>query len=280
LKDKSRVKTIIIYCVLILTSFIMIYPFIWSFTASFKTSAQIYSGNPLDLIPNPFTLENYKKACTLLPFHRFLFNSLMLSFVVPVITIIISSMAAYAFARLRFKGRDFIFLAFLAVIMLPGHITLIPRYILMRVLGWINTYTALIIPPVFSGNLVFNIFFMRQFFLSIPRELEDAALIDGCSRFQVWWKIIMPNSKAGIATIAIVSFKFQWNSFLWPNVVINDYLKMPIQVGLSYFKSNVGTNWSMLMAGTVLSIIPIILIFIFLQRYFISGALTSGLGGK
>jgi len=280
LKDKSRVKTIIIYCVLILISFIMIYPFMWSFSASFKTSAQIYSGNPLDLIPKPFTLENYKQACTLLPFHRFLFNSLMLSFVVPVITVIISSMAAYAFARMRFKGRDFIFLAFLAVMMLPGHITLIPRYILMRVLGWINTYTALVIPPIFGGNLVICIFFMRQFFFSIPRELEDAALIDGCSRFQVWWKIIMPNSKAAIATIAIVSFKFQWNSFLWPNVVINDYLKMPITVGLSYFYGNVETRWALLMAGTVLSIIPVILIFIFLQRYFISSALTSGLGGK
>jgi multiple sugar transport system permease protein len=258
----------------------MIYPFIWSITASFKTSAQIYNGNPLDLIPRPFTVENYIRAWNLLPFDRFIANSMLMSTVVPLISVFLSSMAGYAFARLRFKGRDTIFLILLGVMMLPGHITLIPRYSLMRWLGWINTYWALIIPSIFSAALVFNIFFMRQYFLGIPKELEEAALIDGCSRFKLWWKIIMPNAKPAIATIAIISFKFQWNSFLWPNVVINDFLKMPLQVGLTYLQSNVETRWDVLMAGAAISIIPIILVFLFFQRYFISSVLNSGMGGK
>ncbi|PKP57636.1 carbohydrate ABC transporter permease [Candidatus Atribacteria bacterium HGW-Atribacteria-1] len=258
----------------------MIYPFVWAITASFKTSAQIYSGNPLDLVPKPFTLENYRNAWGLLPFHRFLLNSLIVSIVVSVVSIVISSMAAYSFARLRFKGRDILFLVLLGVMMLPGHITLIPCYALMRMLGWINTYFALIIPPIFNASLVFNIFFMRQYFLGIPKELEEAALLDGCSRFRVWWKIIIPNSKPAIATIAIISFKQAWNSFLWPNVVINDYMKMPIQVGLTYIQSSNEPRWAIAMAGTTTAIIPMILIFIFFQRYFISGVLTSGLGGR
>lgn len=277
---KTTKRKVILYIILILTSFIMIYPFIWSITASFKTSAQIYNGNPLDLIPRPFTVENYIRAWNLLPFDRFIANSMLMSTVVPLISVFLSSMAGYAFARLRFKGRDTIFLILLGVMMLPGHITLIPRYSLMRWLGWINTYWALIIPSIFSAALVFNIFFMRQYFLGIPKELEEAALIDGCSRFKLWWKIIMPNAKPAIATIAIISFKFQWNSFLWPNVVINDFLKMPLQVGLTYLQSNVETRWDVLMAGAAISIIPIILVFLFFQRYFISSVLNSGMGGK
>jgi multiple sugar transport system permease protein len=261
-------------------SVVMIYPFVWSITASFKTTAQIYSGNPLDLVPKPFTLENYRQALGLLPFHRFFLNSLIVSTIVTVVSIVISSMAAYPFARLRFKGRDILFLLLLGVMMLPGHITLIPRYVLMRMLGWINSYFALIIPPIFDASLVLKIFFMRQYFLGVPKELEEAALLDGCSRFGVWWKIIMPNSKPAIATIAIISFKGVWNSFLWPNVVINDYMKMPIQVGLTYLQSSNEPRWGIMMAGATIAITPMILIFIFFQRYFISSVLTTGLGGR
>lgn len=280
MRRKAATKITGLYIVLAFTAIIMIYPFLWAITASFKTSAQLYSGNPLALIPRPFTLKNYIDTWTVLPFYRFLLNSALLSIIVPTASIILSSMAAYSFARLRFKGRDMVFLMLLGIMMMPGHITLIPNYVLMRMLGWINKYIALIIPPIFGASLVFNIFFMRQYFLGIPKELEESAIIDGCSRLGIWWKIIMPNAKPAIATIAIISFKNEWNAFLWPNVVINDYLKMPIQVGLSYFKSNVGSNWGMLMAGTSLAIIPLIIIFLIFQRYFISGMLTSGLTGK
>jgi ABC-type glycerol-3-phosphate transport system permease component len=280
MKRKKRISTVILYIVLIFLAVIMIYPFVWSVTASFKTNQQIYGGNPLDLIPKPFTINNYKRVLELLPFGRFLLNSMFLATVVPAISIILASMAAYAFARLEFKGRDFIFMLLLGVMMLPGHVTLIPRYALMIKLGWVNRYIALIIPAIFSASLVFKIFFMRQHFLSIPRELEEAALIDGCSQWGVWWNIMMPNSKPALAALAIIGFKTEWNSFLWPNVVINDFMKMPIQVGLTYLQSNAQSSWDILMAGTTIAIVPVILIFICFQQYFMAGSLTSGMGGR
>ncbi len=280
MKVKIRPDQVVLYVVLVLLAAIMIYPFVWSVTASFKTNRQIFSGNPLNLIPHPATLDNYRQAFALMPFGRFLLNSAMLAIVVPAASILIGSMAAYAFARMDFAGRDFIFLALLGVMMMPGHITLIPRFALVRKLGWINKYTALIIPAIFSGQLVFNIFLMRQHFLSVPKELEEAALIDGCSRWGVWWKVVMPNSRPAIATLAIIGFKSEWNSFLWPNIVINDYMKMPIQVGLSCLQSNMRTGWDVLMAGTTIAIIPLIIIFLCFQRFFISGVMTSGMGGR
>ena len=143
-------------------------------------------------------------------------NSLFLATVVPSASIVVASMAAYSFARLEFRGRDLVFMLLLGVMMLPGHVTLIPSYALMRKLGWINKVVALVIPSIFGASLAFKIFFMRQHFLSIPRELEEAALIDGCSRWGVWWRIMMPNSKAALAALAIIGFKNEWNSFLWP----------------------------------------------------------------
>ena len=258
----------------------MIYPYVWSLTASFKTDRQIYNGNPLDLVPDPVIVSNYENALTLVPFGRFLLNSAFLSTVVPLMSIAISTLAAYSFARLRFKGRDLVFLALLGVMMMPGHITLIPNYILMRHLGWINSYLALIVPPVFGGGTVFNTFFLRQFFLGFPKELEEAAIIDGCSRFGVFWRIFLPNAKPALATGAIISFKNEGNAFLWPLVVINDFQKMPIQVGLSYFQTSVNTSWGTLLAGAVLAIVPLVLVFIVFQRYFVSGVLTSGLTGR
>ncbi len=280
MKRKARVSTVILYVILIFLAVIMIYPFVWSVTASFKTSQQIYGGNPLDLIPKPFTLNNYKRVLELLPFGRFLLNSMLLAIVVPAISILLASMAGYAFARLDFKGRDVIFMLLLGVMMVPGHVTLIPRYALMIKLGWVNRYIALIIPAIFSASLVFKIFFMRQSFLGIPRELEEAALIDGCSQWGVWWNIMMPNSKPALAALAIIGFKTEWNSFLWPNIVINDFMKMPIQVGLTYLQSNAQSSWDILMAGTTIAIVPVIIIFICFQQYFMAGSLTSGMGGR
>jgi multiple sugar transport system permease protein len=269
----------IMYLFLLIIAMIMIYPFIWALTASFKMNVQIFNGNPFDLIPKPFTFDNYVRAWTVLPFYRFILNSLMLSLIVPTCIIILSSLSAYSFARLNFKGRDIVFLMLLGVMMMPGHITLIPNYSLMRTLGWINDYKALIIPMIFQGSLVFNIFFMRQYFLAIPKELDEAAIIDGCSRFGVWWRIMIPNARPALATIAILSFVSEWNTFLWPVIVINDYLKMPIQVGVSYFKSNVN-DWGVLMAATSMSIVPLIIVFLAFQKHFIKSMLTSGLSGK
>ncbi|SDE49124.1 multiple sugar transport system permease protein [Paenibacillus sp. UNCCL117] len=279
MKTRQTLIHTVLYAVLIVIALIMIYPFLWAFTASFKTSVQIFNGNPFDLIPKPFTLDNYVRAWTVLPFYRFVLNSLMLSIIVPACIIVLASLAAYSFARLNFKGRDFVFLCLLGVMMMPGHITLIPNYSLMRMLGWINDYRALIVPMIFQGSLVFNIFFMRQYFLAIPKEMDEAAIIDGCSRFGVWWRVIMPNARPALATIAILSFVSEWNTFLWPVIVINDYLKMPIQVGVSYFKANVN-DWGVLMAATTMAIVPLIIVFGVFQKHFIKSMLTSGLSGK
>ncbi len=271
---------VLLYVLLIGMALTTIYPYIWSLTASFKTDRQIYNGNPLDLVPNPFITSNYDRAMTNVPFGRFILNTILISTVVPFFSIVISCLAAYSFARLRFKGRDFIFFALLGVMMVPGHITLIPNYAIVRFLGWINSYTALLIPPIFGSATVFNMFFMRQFFLGFPRELEEAAIIDGCSRLGILRRVLIPNSAPALATIAIISFKDQWNSFLWPLVVINDYNKMPIQVGLSYFQGNINTSWGTLLAGATLSILPLIVVFLIFQRYFVNGMLTSGLTGQ
>lgn len=279
MKARRTLLAAVMYAVLTAIALIMMYPFIWAVTASFKMNTQIFNGNPFDLIPEPFTLQNYARAWTVLPFYRFMLNSLVLSIIVPTCIIILASLSAYAFARLNFKGRDAVFMCLLGVMMMPGHITLIPNYSLMRMLGWINDYKALIIPMIFQGSLVFNIFFMRQYFLSIPKELDEAAIIDGCSRFGVWWRIMMPNARPAIATIAILSFVSEWNTFLWPVIVINDYLKMPIQVGVSYFKANVN-DWGVLMAATSMAIVPLIVVFAVFQNYFIKSMLTSGLSGK
>lgn len=276
----TRINKVALFAFLLILSFVMIYPYIWSLTSSFKTDRQIYNGNPLDMIPSPFITDNYTAALERVPFFRFLANSMFLSLVVPGLSMVISVLAAFAFARLEFKGRNLLFLIVLGTMMLPGHITLIPRFILMRYLGWINSYWALIIPAAFGGMAVFNTFLLRQFFLSFPKELEEAAIIDGCSRWQILWRILLPNSGAALATVAIISFKNEWNAFLWPLVVINDLEKMPIQVGLSFFQNGVSGSWGTLLAGAVMALVPLILVFIVFQRYFISSSVTTGIAGK
>jgi len=277
---KKKAGTIIFYTVMIILSLVMIYPFIWAVTASFKTTAQLYSGNPFDLIPNPFTIYNYERAMQMLPIWRFVINSLFLSTFVPLLQIVLASMAAYSFARLNFKGKNIVFLMLLGTLMVPGHVTLIPNFIIMRVLHWIDQYIALIIPPLVSSQNIFNIFFLRQYFLSIPKDLEDAAIIDGCSRFKVFLNIIIPNAKPALATVAILSFNSKWNEFLWPMIVMNTYEKMPIQVGLSYLQDAVSTNWGELVAGSTIAILPTIIVFLAFQKYFIKTIVNTGLGGQ
>ncbi|KUO74212.1 MAG: hypothetical protein APF77_08610 [Clostridia bacterium BRH_c25] len=281
LKNKEKkLRKLILYIALILVSITMIYPFIWAVSASFKTIQQLFNGNPLDLVPDPARPQNYSDAWNYVPFGRFLLNTMFVSGFVTIAQLIIGSMAGYAFARLNFRGKNIIFMALLGTMMVPGHVTLIPNYVLMRYLDWLNKYQALLIPPVFNGICVTGMFLMRQYFFSIPKELEEAAIIDGCSRIKVFRKIIIPNAKPALATFAIIAFNAQWNAFLWPLIVINDVNKMPVQVGLSYFRGVASTNWGVLLAGTTISIVPVIIVFLLFQKYFVKGMLTSGFGGK
>ncbi len=185
-------------------------------------------------------------------------------------------MAAYAFARLKFKGRDIIFLIYLATLMVPFQVTMIPVFIVMKKLGWINTYQSLILPSVFNA---FGVFLLRQFFLTIPTDLEKAAFIDGASHFTVYLKIILPLSKPALATLGIFSFMASWNSFLWPLIVVRDLERMTLPLGLAIMHGRWVSEWNLIMAGNVISIIPMLMVFILFQKYFLKGLVLSGIKG-
>ena len=279
IKSRKKARSAIYYIFMAIVCLIMIYPFIWSFTASFKPVQQLYTDNPMNLIPNPLTLDNYRRLFEVLPFGRFLVNSLAISIFIPIAMIFIASFTAYALTRLRFPGRSILFIAFIATMMIPSHVTLIPNYKLIVDLKLYNTYTALLLNNVFTAANAFNIFFFRQFFLTIPKELEDAAHIDGSGNMGIYFRIILPNAKPAIATTAILSFRNVWNSFLWPMLVLSDYEKLPLTVGLRYLKEG-EPNWAVLLSGASLSIIPIVIIFLVFQKYFMAISVTAGFGGK
>ena len=214
-----------------------------------------------------------------LPFGKMMINSIFLSITIPIAMIAVASLCAYAITRIEFKGKNILFFAFIATMMIPSHVTLIPNYKIVTEMHLYNTFTALFLSSMFTASNAFNIFFFRQYFLSIPKDLENAAIIDGCSKIGVFFKIILPNAKPAIATTAILSFGNVWNSFLWPMLVINDYDKLPITVGLKYLKEW-ETNWAVLLSGATLSIIPIVIVFIVFQKYFMASTVNSGFGGK
>jgi multiple sugar transport system permease protein len=276
---RKKTYSILYHGLMITLSLLMVYPFIWSAFSSFKHIQQLYSGNPLNILPNPFTIDNYRRLFVILPFGRFIFNSLYLSIGIPIAMIAVASLSAYALTRLEFKGRNILFIAFISTMMVPSHVVLIPNYKTIVDMNLYNTFLALFLTGMFTASNAFNIFFFRQFFLSIPKDLENAAIIDGCSRIRVFFNIILPNSKPAIATTAILSFRSVWNQFLWPMIVINDYEKMTLTVGLKYLK-DWEPNWAVLLAGATLSIIPIIIVFIIFQKQFMTSSMTSGFGGK
>jgi multiple sugar transport system permease protein len=190
--------------------------------------------------------------------------------------VLISSLAAYAFARLRFPGKEALFLVFLGTMMVPIQVTLIPSYLIIQKLHWMDTYQALIVPRLVN---VFGIFLLRQYYQGIPAELDDAAMIDGCSRLGIWWRIILPLSSPGLATLGISVFLFAWNDFLWPLVVTNDPDMRTVQLGLAMFQGRYGTQWTLLMAGTVTATVPTLVVFLIGQRWIIASVAQSGVKG-
>jgi len=279
ISGRYKITRIFYHLFMLLLSAIMIYPFIWSIFSSFKSRTQLYSESSLNILPQPFTLENYKRLFEVLPFGRFIINSVFLSLAIPLTMIAVASLTAYALTRLRFKGRNLLFLLFIATMMVPSHVILIPNYKIIVDMNLYNSYLALFLTNMFTASNAFNIFFFRQFFLSIPADLENAAIIDGCSRIGVFFRIVLPNAKPAVATTAILSFRSIWNAFLWPMLVINDYDKLTLTVGLNYLKET-DPNWAVLLAGASLSIVPIMIVFLVFQKYFMSSGLNSGFGGK
>ena len=261
---------------LIPTALLMLLPFIWMLSTSFKLAGAVFEYPPT-WIPRPLVWQNYPQVTEILPFARFFLNSLVVALSVTALQLLTCSLAAYAFARLRFPGRDALFLGYLGTLMIPGQVVIIPNFILLRMLGWIDTYQALILPAAFSA---FGTFLLRQYFLTIPRELEDAAVVDGASYWQIYSRVILPLSGPALSALAIFTFLAQWNSFLYPLVVTNSTEMSTLTVGLRTLQGQYNTAWTLLMAGSVIALVPVLLVFIFAQRYFIKGIALTGLGGR
>ncbi|MDD5066487.1 MAG: carbohydrate ABC transporter permease [bacterium] len=223
-----------------------------------------------------FLWRNYIEAWNAVPFGRFFLNSIIVGLCITFGQVFTSSLAAYAFARLNFKLRDQIFLGYLGTMMIPGTVTMIPVFILLKLMGWIDTYQALILPGMFSA---YGTFMLRQFFLGIPKDLEESAFIDGASKFTIYLKIILPLSKPALATLTTFVFMGSWNDFMWPLIVTNSMEMKTLPVGLAAFQGLYTTNWTLLMAATVIVLIPVLMVYIFNQRYFVKGIVLSGLKG-
>ena len=276
---KGKAKILFAYCFLATGAIAMIAPFLWMITTSLKEPGSIFSYQQpwwQDWVPTQFVWQNYVQAWNAVPFARFYINSLFVSTAVTAGQVMTSAFAAYAFARLHFPGRDKIFFGYLATIMVPGAVTMIPVFILLRYLGWIDTYKAVILPGIFTA---YGTFLLRQFFLTLPKDLEDAAKIDGCSYFGIFWKIILPLSKPALATLTTFTFMGSWLNFMWPLIVLNTHQLFTLPVGLSYFQSLHHTDWTLLMAGSLMMILPILIVFIINQRYFVEGIKLTGIKG-
>ncbi len=267
---------IALHAALIVVGFFMLAPLLWMLSTSLKEPGDIFIYPP-QWIPDPVVWQNYVETVTVMPFGRFYFNSTFQAAAVTVLQLLTSSLAAFAFARLRFRGRDLLFLLYLGTMMIPFPVTMIPNFVIVRLLGWIDTFKALILPPAFSA---FSTFLLRQYFLSLPIELDDAARVDGASSFRIWWQVLLPLTGPALATLAIFTFLGQWNNFLWPLIVTNSEHMRTLPVGLAAFQGQYRVEWHLLMAGSVIALVPILVIYIIGQKWFVRGITLTGMGGR
>jgi len=268
-------KAILVHGLCIFGALWMFVPFAWMIAASFEPEDEIFAYPPT-FIPSQIIPQHWASAWTLVPFPRYFFNSATMTVLITAGQFVTATLAAYAFARLRFPGRDRLFLCFLATLMVPGQILLIPQFMIIRTLHWLNTYQALIVPGLASA---YSVFLLRQFFLTLPAELEDAARIDGASPLRILWQIVVPLSRPAIVTMCVFTAMGAWNAFLWPLIVTTGTDMYTVQLGLQTFRGAYSTQWSYMMAATCFVTLPILAIFFLGQRYFIEGVALSGLKG-
>ena len=265
---------VVLHILLLLGSLIMLTPFIFMLLVSLLPKTAFLSRN-FDL--SQISLRNYVDTFHAFPFGRFYLNSIIVATCTTLLQILTASLAAFAFARLRFRGREAIFLLYLTTLMIPFQVTMIPNFILIRYLRWYDTYQALILPASFS---VFSTFLLRQYFLGLPLDLDEAARMDGANSWRIWSQIIMPLSGPVLATLAIFNFQGAWNDFLWPLIVTNSEAMRTIPIGLSSFQGQYSTEWHLLMAGSVIALLPVLIIYTFGQNWFVRGITLSGMGGR
>lgn len=272
MKSKHDLKNKGVYILLILGSIIMFFPFIWSVLTSFKTLSESLI-TPPKILPAEFGLMNYVDVWNTLPFLHFFINTGIMILARVILSTLISAMAAYAFARLKFPGKNFLFLMVLIPMMVPSQIFILPQYLIVAKIGWINTIKALVVPGIAS---TFGTFLLRQFFMGIPDELEEAATLDGASVGQIFLKIMLPLSKSGLVSMAIFTALFAYKDLMWPLIVNTSAEKMPLSSGLALLQGQYLTNYPQLMAGSVIAIIPMVILFVIFQKQFVEGIATTG----
>jgi ABC-type glycerol-3-phosphate transport system permease component len=263
------------YLFLALGAVVIMIPLVWMVSTSLKSNGQLFLFPP-EWIPDPFVWSNFSKALTGygLPFHRFFANSGFVTILSTVGALISSSIVAFSFSRLKWKGRDTLFFIVILTMMIPKEVTIVPEFILFKMLGWIDTFAPLIVPAFFGHP--FYIFIMRQYMMGITPEVDQAARIDGCNTWQVFWKIIFPQCTLVILTVTVFSVQSNWNEFLGPLVYLNSMSNFTVSLGLSMFNGQYGTEWALLMAASLLVMLPILILFAVAQKYFIQGIVVNG----
>ena len=271
-------RSVLLYALLLALSAAFLAPFVWMLSVSVQDIRGVFA-QPFQWLPERPQWENYSQITSLLPFWRYAANTVLVTVLVLAGTLLSSSLVAYGFSRLRFRGRETLFAVCLATMMLPGQVTMIPLYMLFAWLGWVDTFLPLVVPAFFGSP--FYIFLLRQFFLTIPREYDEAAMLDGASRFRIYWSIVLPLARPAMATVALFAFVGTWNDFFGPLIYLNSPDMATLTLGLNMLKSQVvgtgATQWNLLMAGAVLVMLPNIVVFILAQKYFVRGIAVGGL---
>lgn len=277
-RNSKLLKRVVLYTIMALVALLILLPIAWMLSTSFKPKSQWFS-RELDWIPRTITFENYTRLLTnpSTPIGRWFVNSALVATAVTVLTLVVDSLAAYAYARMEFRGRNTLFALLLATMFMPGMMFLVPNFVTVARLGWLNNFIGVIIPAL-AG--VFGVFMLRQFFESIPRELEESARIDGASDFQTFLRIALPLIKPGLATLGIITFLGSWNDFLWPLLILKDRALQTLPPGLRTLQGAYTSEYGQMMAGATIAAIPVLLLYILLQRYIIQSVATTGLAGR
>ena len=279
LSVRKVVNKVLFYVALVLLAIPIIWPFWWMITSAFKKTYEIFSYPP-SLLPHTWNWQNFSDAFTYQPFARQYINSLYIAILVTIGTLIFSSLAGYAFARIPFWGSSVIFLVLLSALMMPPEVTILPNFLMMQKLNLINTHIPLIILPILGSNGVMATFMMRQFFLNLPKELEEAARIDGLDRPGIFWRVIIPNAKPALAAVAILSFLYSWNSFLEPLIYLNDIKLFTLPLALRNFTDAYGQPlWNIQLAATVMAVVPVLIFYILAQKQVVESFSFSGTKG-
>jgi multiple sugar transport system permease protein len=271
---KTIVLRSMVWVLVVFVGLTMLVPFLWMLVTSLKDDPQVFKWPPV-WIPNPVKFKNYVDAWKIAPWARFFFNSLFVSIVVTVVSLFFNSLAGFGFAKYSFPGRNLLFVYLLGTLMIPIYATMVPIFIMLKYMGWLDSYQGLIVPFLATA---FGVFLMRQFFETIPTDLIEAARMDGCPEFRIFWQIVLPISKAPLATLAIFTFQGTWNNFIWPLIVVkrNEMRTIPLAVA-ALAQGLYVMSWPQLMAGASFAITPVIIVFLLFQRYFISGIALTGL---